>query len=352
MFRTTRLLAMVMLALVCTGSGCQLFKGGKLSSIPNADEEHPVVEIICVWQPGEGTGLDGLPCRGFAGQILFFALGEKAPVRVNGKVRVYVFDDQGTQEEQERPIHQFDFDAKSFQSFLTQTNMGGAYQLFIPYTRKGSHSASCTLRVRYRPEEGSSVYSKMATIVLPGTTSRKATQSIEEATSTTSRESKMIAEVLQLGEKTEQTEQNQVMLAGGSENASSHEANKQRLRKTLTEISKIDPATATSLSPDASSQAVHEKPQSFQRHPLSEMKPAESGSTSRHPILSEDEPATPLATPAAVPRTSAEKPIETSAEKPTTENSIEKVAEKPTEEAAEKPVKISAASHHPLAEFD
>ncbi|MCA8999465.1 MAG: hypothetical protein KDA80_20895, partial [Planctomycetaceae bacterium] len=53
-------------------SGCQslpAFSHGfhKQRKTPEASVEHPVVECICLWEPGEGTGLDGLPCRGFAG---------------------------------------------------------------------------------------------------------------------------------------------------------------------------------------------------------------------------------------------------------------------------------------------
>jgi hypothetical protein len=174
-------MAMVFPALM---SGCQhLMFWDKMARLPTASEKHPVMEVICLWEQAEGTGLDGLPCRGFAGQLLFFAQGRTPPVRIDGNVRIYVFDDQGTPEEQEYPIHQFDFDAKAFQAFLTNTNIGAAYQLFIPYTRKGGHRATCSLRVRLTPEHGAPVYSKMARVELAGTTSRKSDQPIGQNSS-------------------------------------------------------------------------------------------------------------------------------------------------------------------------
>ena len=60
-----------------------------------ADAKHPVGEILCIWEAAEGRGLDNHPCRGFGGQVLFFANGRKAPVKVNGAVRIYVFDEIG-----------------------------------------------------------------------------------------------------------------------------------------------------------------------------------------------------------------------------------------------------------------
>lgn len=167
--------------LILVSSGCQhvpLFHRDPLKKIPSASAEHPVVEVLCLWQAAEGTGLDGLPCRGFAGQILFFANGIATPARVEGDVRIYVFDDQGPLEEQEKPIHEFNFDSGAFQAFLTETNVGGAYQLFVPYTRKGSHRATCSLRVRLTPKTGSPVYSKIASVILPGTVTRKPAEPI------------------------------------------------------------------------------------------------------------------------------------------------------------------------------
>ena len=137
-------------------------------SIPTASEKHPVREVMALWQPGEGRGLDQLPTRGFAGQILFFAAGIKTPVKVDGDVTIYVFDDVGTREEQKKPIHQFNFDAGSWNTYLTKTNFGPAYQIFIPYTRKGAHQANCALRIKLEPVSGSKMFSDVANVVLKG----------------------------------------------------------------------------------------------------------------------------------------------------------------------------------------
>ena len=134
-----------------------------------AGPNNPVMDIICLWEPAEGRGLDNLPGRGFAGQVLFLTRGSAEPAKVDGDIRVYVFDDQGSLEEQAKPIHQFDFNSQAFDQYLYETNFGAAYQLFMPYTRKGSHEANCALRVRFTPADGGPpVYSKMADITLPG----------------------------------------------------------------------------------------------------------------------------------------------------------------------------------------
>jgi hypothetical protein len=131
-------------------------------------DELAVKEIVCLWEAAEGVGLDGLPTRGFAGQLLFFKPGSDVPVRVEGDVRIYVFYDQGTVDEQSRPLHQFDFPSAAWQTFARDTNLGPAYQIFVPYTRKGRNYAECAVRVRLTANDQLPVYSKLASIALPG----------------------------------------------------------------------------------------------------------------------------------------------------------------------------------------
>ncbi|MCA9024396.1 MAG: hypothetical protein KDA86_04210 [Planctomycetaceae bacterium] len=146
----------------------------KQSNFVEAGPKNPVIDVVCLWEPAEGRGLDNLPTRGFAGQLLFLTRGTAEPAKVDGDVRVYLFDDQGKPEDQSKPIHQFDFKGGTFSQYLCETNMGAAYQLFIPYPRKGTHEVNCALRVRFTPAEGSSpVYSKMANVTLPGAKSKE-----------------------------------------------------------------------------------------------------------------------------------------------------------------------------------
>ncbi len=149
-------------------SGCsslQLFG----PRVVEADAKHPVGEILCIWEAAEGRGLDNHPCRGFGGQILFFAAGRKAPVKVNGDVRVYVFDNEGVNGDPSLPLHQFDFPGAAWNALLRPSNLGTSYQIFIPYTRKGQNQTTCSVRVSFTPEGGLPVYSKTASVDLPGT---------------------------------------------------------------------------------------------------------------------------------------------------------------------------------------
>ena len=160
--------AALMLTALCGCAEFEFMKWKKEQVPLVATAEQPAVECLCVWQSAEGRGVRGLPSRGFAGQILFFTRNNPSPVEVEGDVRVYVFDDQGTPEERAKPIHQFDFTPEVWQSHVHQGMLGTTYNVFIPYTRKGDHQAQCALRLRMTPRGGAPVYSETANVTLPG----------------------------------------------------------------------------------------------------------------------------------------------------------------------------------------
>lgn len=167
----TRQTLLLLLTLATCLNGCQSITEvvhNPFSKVPEPRVNPPVSEIICVWEKAEGIGLDQQPTRGFAGQLMFFSVKQNEPVPVDGDVQIFVFDDLGTEAELAKPLHTFKFDKEAFHAFKTETNLGIAYQLFIPYVRKTEYQAHCSIRVRVGSELGQPLYSKMAAVILPG----------------------------------------------------------------------------------------------------------------------------------------------------------------------------------------
>ncbi|MEM7810510.1 MAG: hypothetical protein AAF532_03390 [Planctomycetota bacterium] len=173
---------MLLAAVSVTGAGCQALTptaltASSFSRLPfvSLGERYPedrggqVVEAVAVWQPGEGRDMQGLPARGFAGQILFFAAGSPEPVPVRGDVRIYVFDDAGDEASNSKPLHVFEFKDGAWEKYRHETNLGETFQVFIPYTRRGGHRAVCSLRLRYTDPEGRTLLSDSAEVILGGT---------------------------------------------------------------------------------------------------------------------------------------------------------------------------------------
>jgi hypothetical protein len=160
----------------CASPG--LFKFSK-NDFPKAGPKHPVSQIVGVWQPAMGT-FENRTTRGFSGQILFFDQGNPQPIQVDGDVRIYVFDDQGSPEQQIIPIFEYSFRADAWNALLSKGPLGATYSVFVPYIRQGNHEAKCVLRIRYLPKKGPPVYSDMVNINLEG--KKKADQGDTSAT--------------------------------------------------------------------------------------------------------------------------------------------------------------------------
>ncbi|MBS0264808.1 MAG: hypothetical protein JSS02_22930 [Planctomycetes bacterium] len=157
--------ALLLLTLAgCSNSG--LFKFAK-HQFPKTGQKNPVIRVLGIWEPASGMN-QGKTCRGFSAQIMFFGQNSDTPAQVDGDVRIYVFDDQGDEEEQAQPIHQFDYPAETWNAFLFNGPLGATYSVFVPYTRPGVHEAKCSLRIRYTPKKGFPAYSDMVSVVLPG----------------------------------------------------------------------------------------------------------------------------------------------------------------------------------------
>jgi hypothetical protein len=137
---------------------------------PQATAGNPVVKIVCLWEPAEGRDPEGLPCRGFAGQLIFLSSRHALPVKVDGDVRIYLFDDIGTPEDQAKPLRQFDFTCEAWNQHLSRSAVGPTYSVFVPYVRRGQYNAKCTLRVRLTPKVGPPVFSDATTLPLRGPT--------------------------------------------------------------------------------------------------------------------------------------------------------------------------------------
>lgn len=132
-----------------------------------ADKNNPAVRCVCLWQPAEGNW-EGQSCRGFGGQVFFLDRDTARPIAVRGDIRIHVFDDVGPREDRAKPVHTFDFTKGAWNAFLVKTQFGPAYNIFIPYTRKGHEKTECALRIRMEDEGVPAIFSDMSYVRLEG----------------------------------------------------------------------------------------------------------------------------------------------------------------------------------------
>jgi len=180
-------LAIFALLLSAAGFGCSqrnMLNLKQLNIGPNK-QSPPISRIVCLWKAAQGRDMKGQPARGVAGQILFFTAGSDRPVKFegNGELLVYLFDDQGTPDEQTKPIHRFRFSSEAWNLHLHNGSLGPSYHVFIPYTRNVVHQVEVAVNVRLIPENGPSASSDMISVTLPGPIREKDRKPLAEVVS-------------------------------------------------------------------------------------------------------------------------------------------------------------------------
>lgn len=175
-FQFERRQSLVLMLACCsclTFSGCASVPGIKPSKLAYATPRNPAVRCLCMWQQAEGPGLNGETTRGFSGQLFFFPREGAVPVAIQGDLKIYLFDDLGTDEDQSRPIHQVEVPNAELNAYLGETQFGPCYSVFVPYTRKGTHEANCALRVKLVRDDSGPLMSEITQVRLQGSARRK-----------------------------------------------------------------------------------------------------------------------------------------------------------------------------------
>jgi hypothetical protein len=130
----------------------------------------PVTSVIAAWEPAVSN--DEKPMRGFGGRIYFYDQEMVRPVKVDGTIIVYAFDEDGRAEGDSKPNEGYVFDAKTLNSkgVYQKSKLGHSYNLWIPWDSEGpdGQAKKISLIVRYIPKQGSQQTSQQATVRLPG----------------------------------------------------------------------------------------------------------------------------------------------------------------------------------------
>ena len=156
------------LVLVLTAfSGCAMIPKPDLSVLKPAG---PVTKVVAAWEPAVSNGEK--PMRGFGGRVYFYDQDQTRPIKVDGTVVVYLFDEDGRTADDNKPDEGIVFDAKTLNSkgVYTKSKLGHSYNLWVPLDAAGPEGPAkkVSLIVRYIPKQGASRVSSQSVVHLPG----------------------------------------------------------------------------------------------------------------------------------------------------------------------------------------
>ncbi len=135
------------------------------------------VSVVTIWNDTVLHRPDGRPLRGFAGQLIFYGADADKPVKVDGTLTVYAFDEAGRNPDNVKPDRKFVFTAEQFARHSTRTKVGPAYAVWIPWDEAGGPKKQISLIVRFVPKGGRLLVGEQTRHVLPGPPSSTVSQS-------------------------------------------------------------------------------------------------------------------------------------------------------------------------------
>lgn len=128
----------------------------------------PVRSVVAFWTEAVIERTSGPPYRGFGGRLLFYPADMSQPVKVQGTVVVYAFDEDLPPPDNLKPVRKFVFTNEQLQEVYSQSKLGPSYNLLIPWEEFSPQARRVSLIVRYIPESGPSVVSEQVKVFLPG----------------------------------------------------------------------------------------------------------------------------------------------------------------------------------------
>jgi len=125
------------------------------------------VRMVALWsdavysQPGEK------PVRGFGGRIYFYNASNK-PVRVEGKLVVYAYNDSAEDERHLNAQRKFEFKPEDLHKHYSESELGPSYSVWLPWDQLGGEQLELSLLPVFVTKSGRTVPGQHALSVLPG----------------------------------------------------------------------------------------------------------------------------------------------------------------------------------------
>jgi hypothetical protein len=157
-------------SLLLASVGCSKFdlrKGIPWMPGENGELERPM-KIIAVWTDTILSQGEETPARGFGGRLMFYSRDDSKPVKVEGSLVVYAFDETNRDPRNVRPERKYVFSEEEFARHHSEGKMGHSYSVWLPWDRIGGPQAEISLMARFTPKEGGMIAGEQQTVLLPG----------------------------------------------------------------------------------------------------------------------------------------------------------------------------------------
>ncbi len=151
-------------------AGCAHFdmrKGIPWIKGEDGELERPM-KIVAVWTDTIMSHGEQVPVRGFGGRLMFYPREDGKPVKVEGALVVYAFDETNRDPRNVRPERKYVFSEEEFVKHYSDGKLGASYSVWLPWDKVGGQQAEISLVARFTPKGGGMIVGEQQTVLLPG----------------------------------------------------------------------------------------------------------------------------------------------------------------------------------------
>lgn len=151
-------------------SGCSSWNIRKSLPWPLGEEKAGKPDkVVAVWTDTVLYQANQTPERGFGGRLMFYEGKKETPVKAEGSIVVYAFDETNRDAGNAKPDRKYIFTPEQLAARYSKSKIGHSYSIWIPWDAVGGVQKDISLIVRLEPKNGGAVViGKPSRQLLPG----------------------------------------------------------------------------------------------------------------------------------------------------------------------------------------
>jgi hypothetical protein len=124
--------------------------------------------VTALWNDAVANTAGQPPVRGFGGRLMFYESKGDTPVKIDGTLIVYAFDETNRDPNNCKPDCKYVFTPEQLPKHYSKTKVGHSYSVWLPWDMAGGMQKEITLIVRFEPKLGAPIVGDQCKEILPG----------------------------------------------------------------------------------------------------------------------------------------------------------------------------------------